>query len=147
VIAVSKANMKAQSGVKYQEKHARTEVQDAKKTIVICSPDLSFCFCLSTFLQDRYTVLTTTNSGLLENFAQHFSINLVLVDAEPSAKIIEQVQNLKKMVQGLPILMVYVYRPRAVDLDNAIRKHIDGVMYKPFDVHGMSERIEKLLVP
>ena len=40
--------------------------QETKRTILIYSPDLNFCFSLSMLFQDRYSVVTTTNPGMLE---------------------------------------------------------------------------------
>jgi DNA-binding response OmpR family regulator len=120
-------------------------VEEGKKTILIFSPDLNFCFSLSMLFQDRYNVITTTNVGMLHSFVSHYSANLLIMDAAPSEKIIEQVHALKDLNRKLPIIMLYVYSPKEAQLDNRVRQAIDSVFYKPFDLAAVSKRINELL--
>ncbi len=120
-------------------------VEEGKKTILIFSPDLNFCFSLSMLFQDRYNVITTTNIGMLHSFVSHYSANLLIMDAAPSEKIIEQVHVLKDLNKRLPIIMLYVYSPKEAQLDNRVRQEIDSVFYKPFDFATVSKRINELL--
>jgi DNA-binding response OmpR family regulator len=120
-------------------------VEEGKKTILIFSPDLNFCFSLSMLFQDRYNVITTTNVGMLHSFVSHYSANLLIMDAVPSEKIIEQVHALKDLNRKLPIIMLYVYSPKEAQLDNRVRQEIDSVFYKPFDLATVSKRINELL--
>ena len=120
-------------------------VDERKKTILIYSPDLNFCFSLSILFQDRFSVITTTNADMLETFVAHYSADLVIVDAVPSDDIIEKLDALKRLNKSLPIIVLYVYSPKDVQLDRMIRGHVDSVFYKPFDVSAVSKRIEELL--
>ena len=122
-----------------------TEEDGAKKTILIYSPDLNFCFSLSMLFQNRYNVSTTTNLGMLETFLANYSADLVLIDAFPSGKIIQTLEGLKELKRHLPIIMLYVYNSKEVGMDKAIRGHVDSVFYKPFDIGAVSKRIEELL--
>lgn len=124
---------------------APVELDEKKKTILIYSPDLNFCFSLSMLFQDRYNVITTTNPGMLERFVADYSADLVVVDAVPSEKMIERLDGLKAINARLPIIMIYVYSQKEMMLDSAIRRHVDSVFYKPFDVGDMSRRIAELL--
>jgi len=45
----------------------------------------------------------------------------------------------------LPIIMLYVYSAKDVNLDHTIREHVDSVFYKPFEILPVSKRIEELL--
>jgi hypothetical protein len=38
-----------------------------------------------------------------------------------------------------------VYSPKDAELDNAIRREVTSVFYKPFDLTAMSKRISELL--
>jgi DNA-binding NtrC family response regulator len=127
------------------EAEMNAEVDDSKKTILIHSPDLNFCFSLSMLFQDRYNVVTTTNPGLLETFVTHYSADLVIVDAVPSEKILGRLDHLKEFNHELPIIMLYVYSPKEVRFDVAIRQRVDSVFYKPFDIAAMSDRIQELM--
>jgi len=64
------------------------DANEPKRSILIYSPDLNFCFSLSMLFQDRYNVITTTNPECLETFADHYAADLVIVDAVPSEKMI-----------------------------------------------------------
>lgn len=121
------------------------EAGDDKKTILLYSPDLNFCFSLSMLFQDRYNVITTTNLGMLDKLVSDYAANLVLVDAVPSDKLILRLDALRTLNKDLPILVLYVYNSKEVDLDNAIRGHVDAVFYKPFEISAVSKRIEELL--
>jgi DNA-binding NtrC family response regulator len=122
-----------------------TEEDGSKKTILIYSPDLNFCFSLSMLFQNRYNVSTTTNLGMLETFLANYSADLVMIDAFPSAKIIQTLEGLKELKQHLPIIMLYVYNSKDVAMDKAIREHVNSVFYKPFDISSVSKRVEELL--
>jgi len=121
------------------------KVDENKKTILIYSPDLNFCFSLSMLFQDRYNVITTTNLGLLEKFVATYSADLVIIDAIPSERILGRLEGLRGVKSDLPIIMLYVYDSREVELDMAIRKCVDSVFYKPFEIDSVSERIGSLL--
>ncbi len=122
-----------------------SEEDGTKKTILIYSPDLNFCFSLSMLFQNRYNVSTTTNLGMLETFLANYSADLVMIDAIPSPKIIQTLEGLKELKRHLPIIMLYVYNSKDVEMDKAIRGHVDSVFYKPFDISVVSKRIEELL--
>jgi DNA-binding response OmpR family regulator len=121
------------------------ETEEQKPTILIYSPDLNFCFSLSMLFQDRYAVVTTTHTGLLETFADHYAADLVIVDAAPTETMLERLDALKSRKRQLPILMLYVYSAREKALDAAAREHVDSVMYKPFDANDMARRVGELL--
>jgi DNA-binding response OmpR family regulator len=122
-----------------------SEEDGTKKTILIYSPDLNFCFSLSMLFQNRYNVSTTTNLGMLETFLANYSADLVMIDAFPSTKIMQTLEGLKELKRHLPIIMLYVYNSKDVGMDRAIRGHVDSVFYKPFDISVVSKRIEELL--
>lgn len=121
------------------------DANEPKRTILIYSPDLNFCFSLSMLFQDRYNVITTTNPGMLETFADHYAADLVIVDAVPSEKMIERLHGIRSAERRIPIIMLYVYSPKEIELDSAIRSHVDSVIYKPFDIADMARRVEELL--
>ncbi len=118
---------------------------ERKKSILIYSPDLNFCFSLSMLFQDRYNVSTTTNLSMLETFVANYSADLVMIDAVPSARIIERLAGLRESSHQIPVIMLYVYNAKEVQFDQAVRKHVDSVFYKPFEVNAVSKRIEELL--
>jgi DNA-binding NtrC family response regulator len=116
-----------------------------KKTILVYSADLNFCFSISMVLQNKYNVITTTNCELMEKFAADYSAQLVIVDASPSQTLLECLREVKKHNDKLPIILLYVYSPKDAAIDNVIRHEVDSVFYKPFDLTAMSKRISELL--
>jgi DNA-binding NtrC family response regulator len=135
----------AEAGKEKQTRPLVSGEDGTKKTILIYSPDLNFCFSLSMLFQNRYNVSTTTNLGMLETFLANYSADLVMIDAFPSTKIIQTLEGLKELKRHLPIIMLYVYNSREVGLDEAIRGHVDSIFYKPFDISVVSRRVEELL--
>jgi len=116
-----------------------------KKTILIYSPDLNFSFSLSMVFQERYNVVTASNPTMLESCATTYAADIAIVDAVPSEKLIRQIDNLKILRGRLAVIVTYVYNARDVELDNAIRVHVDSVLYKPFEVDAVLVRVEQLL--
>ena len=133
--------------MKYAEENqvATAALEERKKTILLYSPDLNFCFSLSTVFQDRYNVTTTTDPDFLDSFTAHYTADLIVVDSDPSNKMITRFQAMKQRNESIPILVLYVYSPKGVEMDRAIRQHVDAVLYKPFDVDAITERIQQLL--
>ncbi len=123
----------------------RTDVDENKKTIIIYSPDLNFCFSLSMVFQDRYNVITTTNLGMLEKFVAIYSADLVIVDAVPTEKLIQRIDGLKTSKCSIPVIILYVYSAKEVAVDRVIRSHVDSVFYKPFEISAVAKRIDELL--
>ncbi|MEO8166936.1 MAG: hypothetical protein ABI623_01725 [bacterium] len=120
-------------------------VDEKKKTILIYSPDLNFCFSLAMLFQNKFNVITTTDPLTIESFVVHYSANLLIVDAVPSEKMREQMHALKQLNHELPIIALYVYSSRGAHLDQDVRKVVDSVFYKPFDLPAVSKRINDLL--
>lgn len=137
--------MSAEIGKNNRERPAPAGVDVEKKTIVIYSPDLNFGFSLSMVFQDRYNVVTTSNPAMLESFTSTYAANIVIIDAVPSEKLMAQIDCLKSLRPRLPVIVTYVYDAREVGLDNAIRVHVDAVLYKPFEVDSVLSRVEQLL--
>lgn len=135
------ANITKEAALSSKEEEAK------RKSILIYSPDLNFCFSLSMLFQDRYTVSTTTNLSMLETFVANYAVDLIIIDAVPSSRILERLNALRDIRCRLPIIMLYVYNAKDVHLDEKIRQHVDSVFYKPFEVEAVSKRIAELLPP
>lgn len=117
----------------------------SKRTILIYSPDMNFCFSLSSLFQDRYNVITSTDPELLDSDRTVSSADLVIIDEEPSEKMIERVKKIRKQRKGLPVIMLYVYTPRGTEMDQAVKNHVNVVFYKPLNVRDVSHSIEELI--
>ena len=123
----------------------RAAIAEGKKTILLYSPDLNFCFSLSVLFQDRFNVITTTNLGLLDRLQGTYAADLVIIDAVPSDGLLERLERLKGERPSLPVLVLYVYNSKAAQLDRDIRTRVDSVFYKPIELETVTRRIETLL--
>jgi DNA-binding NarL/FixJ family response regulator len=123
----------------------RAAVDEGKKTILLYSPDLNFCFSLSVLFQDRFNVITTTNLGLMDRLQGTYDADLVMIDAVPSEGLLGRLERLKQERPTLPVVILYVYSGRDAQLDRDIRRQVDSVFYKPIELETLTQRIESLL--
>ena len=119
--------------------------EPARRTVLIYSPDLNFSFSLSLALQDRYRVVTSSNTAMLESLVCTSSADIVIVDAFPSSEVAHLIDALKGLRAGVPVILTYVYDARNVALDRSIREHVEAVLYKPFEVDSMLSEVKQLL--
>ena len=94
----------------------RAAVDEGKKTILLYSPDLNFCFSLSVLFQDRFNVITTTNLGLMDKLQGTYAADLVIIDAIPSDGLLEQLEQVERQRPTLPIFVLYVYNAGTLNL-------------------------------
>jgi len=116
-----------------------------KRTILIYSPDMNFCFSLAGFFQDRYDVITTTDPKLLGPLSMIRSASLVIVDEEPSIGTIERLRELRTINSRMPVIMLYVFDPRGGEMEKAVRDLVNLVFYKPLNVHEVSGSVRELI--
>lgn len=124
---------------------AEKETEEGRKTILIVSPDPNFCLSLSMLFGDRYGVLTASSLSVLQEGMEARRIDLILVDEGPSRKMVERIDAFRHLNPTLPIIILYVYSPKDVDLDSDLRKTADSVFYKPFEIGTVSKRVDDLL--
>ena len=124
---------------------AEQQGSEGRKTILIVSPDPNFCLSLSMLFGDRYRVLTASSLSVLQEGMEARRIDLILVDEGPSRKIVERIDAFRHLNPTLPIIILYVYSPKDVDLDSDLRKTADSVFYKPFEIGTVSKRVDDLL--
>ncbi len=127
--------------VRVAEQHA----DKGRKTILIVSPDPNFCLSLSMLFGDRYRVLTAASLSVLQEGVEARGVDLILIDEGPSRKMVDRIDAFRHLNPTLPIIILYVYSPKDVDLDSDLRKAADSVFYKPFEIGTVSKRIDDLL--
>lgn len=116
-----------------------------RRTILIFSSDINFCFSLSLLFQDRYRVVTTTDIAAIEELASGSGADLAIVDESPSERLLSKLDGLRAGSGRIPVIMLYVYNARDVVLDRVFRTRVASVYYKPFEVAALSKRIDELL--
>lgn len=115
------------------------------KNIVIYSPDFSLCYSLLMYLQTQYKVVATTDLEVVQSLICNKSADLVILDSEPSSDVQIKCEQFKKCRSEVPVILTYVFNNRIKDFETTIKKYVNEIFYKPFDLNEISARISTLL--
>lgn len=116
------------------------------KNIVIYSPDFSLCYSLLMFLQTQYKVVATTDLDVVSSLICNNSIDLVIIDSEPTAELQIKCEQFRKCKANIPLILTYVFDNKIKESENKIKRFINEIFYKPFDLNEMSLKIPELLI-
>jgi DNA-binding response OmpR family regulator len=97
------------------------------------------------YLQTQYKVVATTDIEVVQSLICNNSADLVILDSEPSTDVKLKCEQIKKCRSEVPVILTYVFDNRIKDLESAIKKFVNDVFYKPFDLNEISTRISTLL--
>ena len=114
------------------------------KNIVFYSTDFNMCVSLLMFLQNRYNITATTDINVLKNIIHSGKFDLVILDTDPSVKIEKICMEIKSEI-NIPVILTHVYRNQLKDLDFTIRKYVNSIFYKPFDLNEVSLKLSALV--
>lgn len=114
------------------------------KKIVFYSPDFTLNLSLLMFLQSNYNITTTTNIDDLKAIASSFMCDLIILDAPPSIDIETLCKNIKEVNPKTPIILLYVFNNKLKVSDENIRKYVNSVFYKPFDLDNVTKQLTVL---
>ncbi len=115
------------------------------KNVVIYSPDFSLCYSLLMFLQTHYKVITTTDFEVVSSLVCNGSADLVIIDKEPDTNLLIKCEQIKKCKSNVPLILTYVFNERIKETEVKIKKFINGIFYKPFDLNEITAKIPALL--
>ncbi len=115
------------------------------KNIVIYSPDFSLCYSLLLYLQTQYKVVTTTDLQVVSSLVCSNSADLVILDTEPNNEILQICEQIKQCKGDLPLILTYVFSDKNLVRENEIKKFVNEIFYKPFDLNDISSKIPILL--
>ncbi|HCY74595.1 MAG TPA: hypothetical protein DHV28_01620 [Ignavibacteriales bacterium] len=115
------------------------------KKIVIYSPDFSLCYSLLMFLQTQYKVIATTDMEVVSSLICSGSADLVIMDTEPDSDILTKCEQFKKCKSHVPLILTYVFNNRVKEPESQIKKFVNEIFYKPFDLNEISSKIPSLL--
>ncbi len=116
------------------------------KYVVIYSPDFSLCYSLLMYLQTQYKVVATTDLEVVSSLITNHSADLVIMDTEPTAEVQIKCEQFKKCRADIPLILTYVFNNRVKDSENRIKRFVNEIFYKPFDLNELSLRIPSLLL-
>ena len=115
------------------------------KNIVIYSPDFSLCYSLLMYLQTQYKVVATTDMEVVSSLVCNGSADLVIMDTEPNAEVLNKCEQFKKCKSEVPLILTYVFNNRVKEPEGKIKKFVNEIFYKPFDLNEISLKIPSLL--
>ena len=96
------------------------------------------------FLQDKYGITTTTDLDIVESVSNNSNVDLVLMDTEPSPLVENLCEKIKSKNPDLPIILTYVYKKQISESDKKIRKTVNSVFYKPYDLNEIAITYPKI---
>lgn len=102
------------------------------------------CVSLLMFLQNRYNITATTDIEVLKKIIHSTDFDLIILDTDPSKKIENICMEIKSKI-NIPVILTYVYRNQLKDLDYTIRKYVNTIFYKPFDLNEVSLKLSALV--
>ncbi|MFO7447891.1 MAG: hypothetical protein R6W90_16125 [Ignavibacteriaceae bacterium] len=114
------------------------------KSILFYSPDFSMCYSLLMYLQDKFNVTTTTDIDIVRSLTKNPAFDIILIDAEPSADLESICKTIKDSGKSIPVILTYVYQNHMKDMDTTIRRYVNSVFYKPFDLNEVSKSLTSL---
>jgi DNA-binding response OmpR family regulator len=114
------------------------------KKIVFYSPDFTLNLSLLMYLQSNYSITTTTDIDDLKAISSSFNCDLVILDAPPTIDIETLCRDLKENNPRTPIILLYVFDNKLKFLDENIRKYVNSVFYKPFDLDNITRQLSVL---
>ncbi|OGU77266.1 MAG: hypothetical protein A2V93_10425 [Ignavibacteria bacterium RBG_16_34_14] len=114
------------------------------KKIVFYSPDFTLNISLLMYLQSNYSITTTTDIEDLKAISSSFSCDLIILDTPPSIDVETLCKQLKDYNSKTPIILLYVFDNKLKILDENIRKYVNTVFYKPFDLENVTRQLSVL---
>jgi len=73
------------------------------------------------------------------------SADLVIMDTEPDSNLLIKCEQFKKCKSEIPLILTYVFNNRVKEPEGKIKKFVNEIFYKPFDLNEISAKIPALL--
>jgi DNA-binding response OmpR family regulator len=114
------------------------------KKIIFYSPDFTLNLSLLMYLQSKYNITTTTDIQDLKAICSSFKCDLIILDSQPSDDMERLCKEIKLFKPEIPIILLYVFDNKFKSFDQSIRKYVDSIFYKPFDLDNVSQKLSLL---
>jgi DNA-binding response OmpR family regulator len=124
----------------------QSEYSKTKKQIIFYSHDFNIGYSFLMYLQNVYQVTITTDINVLKNIIYSVDVDLLIFDAEPTEKMEQFFEELKLKKPKIPVILTYVYKAQIKELDSRLRKSVDSVFYKPYDLNEVTRKLTALMV-
>lgn len=116
------------------------------KKILFYSPDFNLCLSLLVYLQDKYNITTTTDLSILEAVSENSTVDLILMDTEPSGVIEKLCENIRAKNSEVPIILTYVYKNQFNEFEKKMKTLVNSIFYKPYDLNEIALKMNSLMV-
>lgn len=73
------------------------------------------------------------------------SADLVIMDTEPDVDLLSKCEQFKKCKSEVPLILTYVFNNRVKESEVKIKKFVNEIFYKPFDLNEISSKLPSLL--
>ena len=67
------------------------------------------------------------------------------MDTEPTAEVQIKCEQFKKCRADVPLILTYVFNNKVKESENRIKRFVNEIFYKPFDLNEISLKIPSLL--
>lgn len=124
----------------------QSEYSKTKKQIIFYSHDFNIGYSFLMYLQNVYQVTITTDINVLKNIIYTVDVDLLIFDAEPTEKMELFFEELKLKKPEIPVILTYVYKAQIKELDSRLRKSVNSVFYKPYDLNEVTRKLTALMV-
>jgi hypothetical protein len=68
------------------------------------------------------------------------------MDTEPDVDLLTKCEKFKKCKSEVPLILTYVFNNRVKESEIKIKKFVNEIFYKPFDLNEISSKIPSLLI-
>ncbi|MBI5216857.1 MAG: hypothetical protein HY960_13980 [Ignavibacteriae bacterium] len=116
---------------------------EAKRTIVLYSPDMDLCLSLRMLFQEQYNIVTTTEPEIMMMMVKSFKPELVIVDAPPTDRMRFRFAQMRKENPRVHIMIFYASFFDNPRLHDFIRQSVDAAFSKPIDLTEVTKQINE----
>jgi DNA-binding NtrC family response regulator len=116
------------------------------KNILFYSHDFNLCYSLLMYLQESYSVTATTNLKAINSFAEASNFDVIIIDDTPNNDIICMVKKIKEKKPNTPVILTYVFDKKIQDLETSLRKYVNSIFYKPYDLNEVTMKMASLMI-
>lgn len=117
-----------------------------KRRMLIVDRDSEVGRSIQEFFQDDYEVFFLDDGTEIISTIDKRKIELLLTDIDiPNIYIYNLLPQLNALFPELRIIIMYVYCDYTQEMENTIRRMVDAIYLKPFDLLELKKRIDILL--
>lgn len=116
-----------------------------RKRILVVDQNQDLCQSIREFLKDDFEVFVVNDGSQIVSQIEREKIDLLLTDLEiPNIYFYSIISTIKEHYPTIPIICMYIYCDQTQEMENTIRRMVDAIFLKPFDLNELKKRIKLL---